>query len=188
MLRRLLKTASEQRKRLCPQPCGCPSEQKGKEAKTRVHFRAAQFIPVRRNSAESGIQFFIVACERFYWLGLAANHSKLFELFSCTDAASWRPALCGVEARSSLPLLHEGPATRDGPDQTLIGEHLDGSPHGHRGQARFLNQVNDARDFPPRRVHPGLDPLPQDGSQLLERELGRIMINPHAITLASVIM
>jgi hypothetical protein len=88
----------------------------------------------------------------------------------------------------SLPLLDEGPATRDGPDQTLIGEHLDGSPHGHRGQARFVNQVDDARDLPPRRVHPGLDPLPQDGGQLLERKLGRFMINLHAITLASMIM
>jgi hypothetical protein len=85
-------------------------------------------------------------------------------------------------------LLHEGPATRDGPDQALIGEHLDGSPHGHRGQARFLNQIDDARDLPPRRVYPGLNPLPQDGSQLLERELGRIMINLHVITLASMIM
>jgi hypothetical protein len=85
-------------------------------------------------------------------------------------------------------LLHEGPATRDGTDQALIGEHLDGSPHGHRGQARFLNQIDDARDLPARRVHPGLDPLPQDGSQLLERELGRIMINLHVITLASMIM
>ena len=85
-------------------------------------------------------------------------------------------------------MLHEGPATRDGPDQALIGEHLDASPDGHRGQARFLNQVDDARDLPSRRVHPGLDPLPQDGGQLLERELGRIMINLHAITLASMIM
>jgi hypothetical protein len=102
--------------------------------------------------------------------------------------ASWRPVLCGAEAGSRLPLLHEGPATRDGPDQALVRQHLDGSPHGHRGQARFLNQVDDARDLPPRRVHPGLDPLPQDGSQLLERELGRIMVNLHVITLASMIM
>ena len=85
-------------------------------------------------------------------------------------------------------MLHEGPASRDGPDQALVRQHLDGSPDGHGGQARFLNQVDDARDFPPRRVYPGLDPLPQDGGQLLERELGRIMINLHMITVASMIM
>jgi len=97
-----------------------------------------------------------------------SQHSKPFDLhcvFGCTASVSWRPALCGAEASSLLPLLDEGPATGDGPHQALVGEHLDGSPHGHRGQARFLNQVDDARDLPPRRVHPGLDPLPQDGSQ-----------------------
>ncbi len=134
---------------------------------------------------------FIALARVLLALGLAANHSKPFDLrcaLCCTSATSWRPVLCGAEAGSCLPLLHEGPATRDGPDQALIGEHLDGPPHGHRGQARFLNQIDDARDLPPRRVHPGLDPLPQDGGQLLERELGRIMINLHVITLASMIM
>ena len=166
--------------------------QQDKAVKTRVHFRAAQFIPVRCNSAESGIQFLSVACARFHWLSgsQAITASRL--ICAAPSAALPQPAgarfRCGAEAGSCLPLLHEGPATRDGPDQALIGEHLDGSPHGHRGQARFLNQIDDARDLPSRRVHPGLDPLPQDGSQLLERELGRIMINLHVITLASMIM
>ena len=43
-------------------------------------------------------------------------------------------------------MLHEGPTTRDGPDQALIGEHLDSSPDGHRGQARFLNLVDDVTE------------------------------------------
>ena len=85
-------------------------------------------------------------------------------------------------------MLHEGPATRDGPDQTLARQHLDGSPHGHRGQARFLNQVDDAGDLPPRRVLSRLNPLPEDGGQLLERKLRRLMINLHMITLAGMIM
>ena len=42
--------------------------------------------------------------------------------------------------------------------------------------------------FRPGGYYPGLDPLPEDGGQLLERELRRIMINLHMITLAGMIM
>jgi len=145
---------------------------------------------VRRNSAESGIQFFHGACAGCYWLSGSQPITAGRFIYAAPFAALPQPpgARSGAEAGSCLSLLHKGPATRDGPDQALIGENLDGSPHGHRGQARFLNQMDDARDLPPRRVHPGLDALPQDGSQLLERELGGIMINLHVITLASMIM
>lgn len=104
------------------------------------------------------------------------------------DAPLAWPPTEAREPEDSLPLRDEGSAARDGAHQALVGEHLDSPPHSHRGQPRLFNEVDDARDLPARRVLPCADPLPQDGGQLLERELRSIMIDLHMITLAGMIM
>jgi hypothetical protein len=79
---------------------GCPSEQQDKAVKTRVHFRAAQFILVRCNSAESGIQFLSAASARFHWLSRSQAITASRLICAAPSAALPQPA----GARSGVAL------------------------------------------------------------------------------------
>jgi hypothetical protein len=94
------------------------------------------------------------------------------------------PAGTSGESRRPLAPHYVGPSPRHDPYQPFMGKYREGAPDRRWGQPCLSHDVNDRRQLLPGGILAAGDPVPDDRRELLERELGGIMIDLHSHSVA----